>query len=101
MKICATFISNSSSTSFCMIGLSTDEDIYDQYYQLDYEARKNLPINIYCHDDDYYIGVDITKMQDHETLTQFKIRVGNLLEETIPNLHGCKPDFVIDSWYDG
>ena len=75
MKIRMGFVSNSSSSSFCIVGYSIDSDKFDDYDDL-YEIFK--PSKLVCsrgisdYSDSYIIGKYIENMKDDETLLDFK-----------------------------
>ena len=96
MKIRTGFVSNSSSSSFCILGINLEEaEIIEKFknnkdedesesedcsaYDLLYEAlTKDIGLNYqkglegYC---GYVIGMSPYKMEEEETLTQFKARI--------------------------
>lgn len=111
MKIRLGFVSNSSSTSFCICGISVYgkeakdlfkiEDI-DELWNLQCEDSdgKNV-VECYSQDDClYYIGVDIDHMKEDETKAQFKERVRGYLYK-LTGKEDIKCGFLTDGWYDG
>lgn len=82
MKIRTSYVSNSSSASFCIMGavfeISNDVDILDAFD--DYTDETDNP-SLVCEEglDEYYkqfvIGIPAMRMLDDETLKQFKSRV--------------------------
>jgi len=97
------FVSNSSTTSFCIYGiysekgLDADED-YDKYKE---KAALGLTTRA-SPDGGYYYGVSLTKITDDETGRQFKDRV----QKTLKDWYGDKIDgleFGIyeEAWYNG
>ena len=109
MKVRTGFVSNSSSTSFCIVGLYLEQkevkELFGVNEVFDIKIKETL-LNIQSQDGDYggYIGVPIDKMRDYQTLIDFKkfcleelnkVVVG---EEKI-NLSDVKIHY--DGWYDG
>jgi len=103
MKIRTSFVSNSSSTSFCIYGISTSSS---KDLPTEVETTLNdLGLNCYYepYNDTIYIGMSLTKIKDNETFAQFKERVekifakSGLPKETISG----KYEVIEDSWYDG
>lgn len=80
MKIRTGFVSNSSSSSFCLVGYAIDMD-YDNDDELE-EKFKDSNLIIRCGisdlEDCYIVGKDIYSMKDEETLLEFK---KHILEE--------------------
>lgn len=72
MKIRTGFVSNSSSSSFCLLGLSfeTENDAPKR-------EKSKLDFEYACNDgDDFvYLGLKPEKMNNEETLLQFKQRI--------------------------
>ena len=89
MKKRAGFVSNSSSTSFCIFGVHLpesdfleflgieDEFEYDDVEHAIYKIEKDSPLSIYSSYEDYYgyIGCGVGSLRDDETYGEFKIRV--------------------------
>lgn len=103
MKIRNGFVSNSSSSSFCIYGVYplqhnikqidedgeelSNSDKYDEIYTL---AGKN---NLECHsmdsyDDYFYVGKNLACCPDNMTMGEFKQQVKSKIEE----LFGPQPD---------
>lgn len=100
MKIRHGFVSNSSSTSFCIYGIKieTDEDISDLNDRLDELLTGTiLEKEINWDSDAMWVGVSLSEMQDNETLKQFKTKVEKALEKI--KLEGVL-DIYEESWYD-
>lgn len=82
MKVRAGFVSNSSSTSFCVVGIAVPSDEYEE--KLDFsELESNL--NIRYGIDNYYdcviIGKSIESMNDNQTLHEFKKEVLKMIQK--------------------
>ena len=83
MKIRKGFVSNSSSSSFCILGVVLPED-YDaeKFYDMNFQDKTvNYVYGIYEYHDYVLVGADPSKMKDEETLAQFKERVVKDLNE--------------------
>lgn len=83
MKVRNGFVSNSSSSSFCLFGIEapSGED-YDSLEEKIDKSKMKLEfhsgISDYS-DDSYFIGLTPTAMKDDETLLQFKQRIVDAL----------------------
>lgn len=107
MKIRQGFVSNSSSTSFCIYGVHTDDpterglnedaSIYDE---LSDKAEK-VGLTLEVCDDSAYLGLNYTDIKDDETGAQFKDRAKKLIEQTIPKNDGLEFDTYEECWQDG
>lgn len=84
MKIRSGFVSNSSSSSFCILGVVTGEKVSDEVYQAIDDASwgsNKVETCVRCVRgiDSYYeqnlVGAEPDEMKDDETLAQFKARV--------------------------
>jgi hypothetical protein len=78
MKTRNGFVSNSSSSSFCILGVEVDNETYDKVSSIGYKERTpttlDAEFSISC--EDYrYIGYNPEKLGDDETLNQFKDRL--------------------------
>jgi hypothetical protein len=97
MKVRRGFVSNSSTTSFCIYGafVDTDEELmYDKCYEADLECYS------YPYDRGYWVGLDWACIRDDETGAQFKARVeGKLFELFKVRPEDCSTHE--EAWRDG
>lgn len=84
MKIRNGFVSNSSTTSFCICGFSVKEN-WPQFLQHQDKKRSETASKLdsyHCEDAEVsYYGLAIEEMKDDETLQQFKDRTKSLCKE--------------------
>jgi hypothetical protein len=104
MKIRQGFVSNSSTTSFCIYGMkydgpeSNDEDedesLYDKLKGTGLEHHRNP------NGGSPYVGMSPWNMEDDETMAQFRKRVEKLITK---KLGVSNPDcgIIEEAWYDG
>ena len=107
MKIRIGFVSNSSSTSFCIYGCYIDEHEIKKIAELlscsphAYIIADQLGLEYHQAFEDgysYVIGISPKNIKDDETGAQFKKRVQDKLKEIDPNIQ-C--DIHEGGWYDG
>ena len=103
MKLRTGFVSNSSSSSFCILGVEIDSETMNKlegaYKELTgTRVRTHYSIS---HDDGKYVGISVTSMKDDETPRQVK-------RELVDALHKCgidvgidKVEFIEDGGYNG
>jgi hypothetical protein len=110
MKIREGFISNSSSTSFCIVGINSyNKDVKNKTISLnkEFNCKTDLEENgfSFYSNSDYgmeYLGKSISEMNENETLGQFKESVKKELINAIPELgKDIEVDIMIDGWYNG
>jgi hypothetical protein len=100
MKLRIGFVSNSSNTSFCIVGISLsnpDEKYNLKAEELGLDIQGDNPNNWF--NDENYFGLFIEKMKDDETLGEFKQKVAQKLKE----LTGTEQQvsIITRGWYDG
>jgi hypothetical protein len=85
MKIRNGFVSNSSSTSFCVMGVTKESYTLNNFFETDdfYEVLEDSGVD-YCSMDTNHdciaIGLNIESMSEEETLREFRERARKLLE---------------------
>lgn len=102
MKIRSGYVSNSSSSSFCLLGIYMPENFdEDKFY---YGTSKTF-LEI-CNGIDKYLGNDIigvnpAEMQDNETLIQFKERICQEFKKYGIDVKTDELNWFIDGGYEG
>jgi len=99
MKIRTDFVTNSSSTCYCMVGVQASEldPVFngesDDNETMDWDAlmayvgdlrSKGLDVACYVESREGIIGLEIEKMKGEETLNGFKARIADLIEKAYP-----------------
>ena len=74
MKIRNRFVSNSSSSSFCILGVTIDRDIKEKI-ESDRTIKLDIQYGIDTYLGEYIAGLPPVDMKDDETLAQFKTRI--------------------------
>ena len=102
MKIREGFVSNSSSTSFCICGICAEESYIKKMFGIEDISELEDEFEIYNQDEYYptYVGVDISYMKDDETKAEFRKRVHEALSKRAGKDVG-EIGLVTDGWYDG
>jgi len=104
MKLRKSFVSNSSSTSFCIVGLSGDDanKKLGNDWQSVFENSEETNLSFHCQEDYGFIGVNIDDMKDDETLGAFKERAAKKLSEFFKKDVKMKDvGLLVDGWYNG
>lgn len=104
MKIRSGFVSNSSSSSFCILGVGVDSETFEKVDAIPYNERNvdtlNAQTGISC-EDEYYLGYNPGKMKDDETLSQFKDRIVNAASKVGITIKKEEIDWITDGGYNG
>lgn len=104
------FVSNSSSTSFLLYGVSINEEKLQALYsavsghpssadEAFYSLKKECNIEGYEHYGTYYLGVSASCVKDSETGKEFRDRVKIQMEKYFPN--EAVFGYIKESWYEG
>lgn len=112
MKIRTGFVSNSSSSSFCIIGVVIDEsdfsipgvdDIYE-YFEKKFCASET-PLKLVRGIDDYYddklLGVGIKSLDENKTIAEHKKEIFEELKKLGYNGSFSKVEILVDGGYEG
>jgi len=103
------FVSNSSSSSFCLVGVELSGDIenilkpelLDEYNELgdveEFFSRRGLQYDSGENGD--AVGLDIYDMPEESTLEEFRAKVWSLLKGALANPK--KPSIIVDGSYNG
>jgi len=105
MKIRKDFVTNSSSTSYCVVGVCRDaltlpNGVDDTY---EYCQENKLQFSSVNEEEFGVAGLDIGNMKDDETLREFKQRILDLLVKAFPgdNLTLKDIEVHVDGGYNG
>jgi hypothetical protein len=104
MKIRQGFVSNSSSSSFCILGFEATNEEYDKVDAVPYKERTDTTLNTECgisNDEWKLIGYNPSKMREDETLSQFKDRIVTEAAKLGITVTKDKIDWFTDGGYNG
>jgi hypothetical protein len=94
MKIRSSFVSNSSSTSFCIMGIFKDVENEEEYEKIDLYTHYSEESN------GIYVGLQIGDMKDNETKAQFKERAKmGIIDAGIEENPAV--GIITEGWYNG
>ena len=104
MKIRMGFVSNSSTTSFCLYGIRVPGKLEEEF------SLKDTKLQVECFNpildkDEICIGMGLTEMKEDETKAEFKKRVEALLKksssEEVFKAYAKTLGWHEDAYYDG
>lgn len=99
MKVRKGFVSNSSSSSFCIVGVQYSEEDIEKLY--DQFTNANLWPERIGDYGPYTVGLSIEKMLDTETLGDFKKRSYETIKKVDNNIMIDDIAIHIDGGFDG
>lgn len=109
MKVRTGFVSNSSTSSFCIYGTKVDcgaikerheEEDFDAYEYLESRASDlGLEFHSICgyH---YYVGESWSSIGDDETGAQFKQRIKELVQKFLETSDDIEISTIEEAWHD-
>jgi hypothetical protein len=104
MKIRSGFVSNSSSSSFCILGVSVDNDAYEKVYDKKYNKEDKTILDSECsisYEGEHYIGLNPEKIGEDETIGQAKDRIVTEASKLGITIDKKDIDWITDGGYNG
>ena len=103
MKIRAGFVSNSSSSSFCVVGYVIPWDSDIDVEEIEHEVYDNgLELRYGISEDFVIIGKSIEKISDDQTILDYKKEILEKIHKCIgENVNVIDIDIVVDGGYNG
>jgi len=113
MKIKCDFVTNSSSTSYCMYGKCFDKDELkemlrvnlneedDDFYITDFIYELDKEIEVMDLDDSIIVGVSPDKMKENQTLKEFKMYTAEQLKKIGIDVTYNEINLEYGEYYDG
>jgi len=114
MKIRMGFVSNSSSSSFCIYGMEmdkedllkiigkTEEEFGGMYDSLEEAAEKtDLEMHGNENSETYYLGRSYSRIGGEETGNQFKADVVKKLSDALDRNVSASCSYISEAWYNG
>jgi uncharacterized UPF0160 family protein len=103
MKIRSGFVSNSSSSSFCILGVEIDQETYDKLEREWKNLRESRvrTASAISGGDDLYVGISATSMKDDETPRHLKQELVDVLHEIGVDIQLENVDWHEDGGYNG
>jgi len=107
MKVRTGFVSNSSTSSFCLLGISIGSDS-ERYEEINTAigkkwGYKDNPITarggLEDYDSDHLVGAWPHKMKDNETLWEFKSRICSAMKEVGLDANPDQLEWLVDGGY--
>jgi len=104
MKIRSGFVSNSSSSSFCIMGMVTDQETVDKL-ESKWKELNEKGLTTKSGISEYYeeqlIGASVSQLGENETPVQFKQRIVDSFKELDVEIKITNLDWCVDGGRDG